>query len=347
MRILLTSPINPISSSEYSHRSAQAEIYAQQLYNYLTQVQGKKVDFKINYGNKEKDYDQYDVIYVYHGNDWSGVLNLFGGPAGLSDKEGLVALLSRPEKIVSLVIPMPDYAGLLRKRLKSNEKFGNILDQLPEYQKTSTESRPTFEGTRKLVVGDSHATSLYRPGWDVLSIPFKTCHGASKGLKQLIQDHNVVSAAYDEFEFYFGNIDIRHHLCRFSEPILSTENLASTYFLQVSQFPNASIYEPLPIENPSRKLPKTGYYKGTPYFGSWKERNLVKEVFSDTLESLCKNSAVTFVRWSDRLKNQEGELDFKYMEKPRSVHLARSAYPYWKGFSPNITEINSLERYFG
>jgi len=352
MKILLTSPINPISDSAYSHRSAQAEIYAQQLYNSLILQHGKdQIDFKINYGNKEKDYTKYDRIYVYHSNDWSGVLNLFGGPDGISDKEGLVFLHLHSNKVVSLVIPMPDYAGLLRKRLKDGKSFGNVLDDLPQ-NTPETESilLPSFEApASKLIVGDSHATSLYRTGWDVLSIPFKTCHGASKDMRSLISSSKLDINQYEEFEFYFGNIDIRHHLCRFNDPIESTRSLAKKYFDAVySVSENSSIYEPLPIENPSRKLPKTGYYKGKPFSGTWEERNRVKEAFSTTLDELCsKPSGPRFVRWSDGLKNNLGELDFKHMEKPRSVHLARASYPYWKGFNPDITEINNLEKYFG
>jgi len=34
---------------------------------------------------------------------------------------------------------------------------------------------------------------------------------------------------------------------------------------------NATVnfYEPLPIESESRKIAKTGWFKGTPFFGTW------------------------------------------------------------------------------
>lgn len=354
MKALLTSPINPISNSAYSHRSAQAEIYAQQIVNYALVNEGQTIDLTINYGNKETNYDQYDIIYVYHGNDWSGVLNLFGGPAGLSDKEGLVKLLKNANKVVSLVLPMPDYAALLRKRLKPGEKFGNVLDEMPEkYHPTTTSLSPSFEGGTGLVVGDSHAICMYRPGWDVLSVPFKTLHGAltaQGGLKQLITDRmGSYHGYFKNLEFYFGNIDIRHHLLRQKNPETATLELVEKYFDQVDGgFANAdskAIYEPLPIENESRKLPKTGYYKGTPFFGSWAERNEIREFFIKSMEQRCQNSDVRFIRWTDCLKNDKGELDFAHMEKPRSVHLARAAYPYWKGFKqPDAAE--GLEAFF-
>jgi hypothetical protein len=42
--------------------------------------------------------------------------------------------------------------------------------------------------------------------------------------------------------------------------------------------------------------------------------------------------------------NKAGELDFKYMEKPKSIHLSREFYPYWNGIETKIT--NTLEEFF-
>lgn len=354
MKILLTSPINPISNSPYSHRSAQAEIYAQMIYEniYMTE---DDVEVVLNYCNKIKDYDQFDAIYVYHGNDWGGTLNLFGGPDGLSDKEGLVNLFKQTvEKIVSLSIPMPDYPALLRKRLKPGQKFGNILDELPEsVEGVYTSTAPFFAVSDRLVVGDSHAISLYRPGWEMMSIPFKTLHGVlNTGIRETISTLRPPQL-FDAIELYFGNIDIRHHLCRQPNPKAAALELAERYFAQAQGLAkdcqSVSIYEPLPIENESRKLPKTGYYKGTPFYGSWAERNEVRDFFADSLEQLCENSPILFVRWVGPLRNSKGELDFSAMEKPRSVHLARASYPYWKGFeSTKLPDesVGTLEGFF-
>mgnify|MGYP001984252884 CR=1 FL=1 len=42
----------------------------------------------------------------------------------------------------------------------------------------------------------------------------------------------------------------------------------------------------------------------------------------------------------------KGELDFEYMEKPKSIHLSREFYPYWNGIE-KIEDKNSLEAFFG
>ena len=87
-------------------------------------------------------------------------------------------------------------------------------------------------------------------------------------------------------EFYFGNIDIRHHLCRQDNPEQATKELVRKYVEQaraIANFHNATIrlYEPLPIENPSRKIPKTGWHKGAPFCGDWPSRNFVRKLFRE------------------------------------------------------------------
>ena len=47
------------------------------------------------------------------------------------------------------------------------------------------------------------------------------------------------------------------------------------------------------------------------------------------------------IRWTKYLYNDEGKLDFKYMEKPQSIHLSREFYPYWNGI-----EAAGLEEFF-
>ena len=92
----------------------------------------------------------------------------------------------------------------------------------------------------------------------------------------------------------------------------------------------------LPIENESRKIPQSGYYKGQPFYGSWSERNDFRNQFNDYIEK-----EYGIIRWTQHLYNELGELDFKYMEKPQSIHLSREFYPYWNGM-----ETNSLEEFF-
>jgi hypothetical protein len=230
----------------------------------------------------------------------------------------------------SLWIDHPKYSEMLEPRMKG--------DFHPDWHKVDWENLKRIEQTaitvreikrtNKVVAGDSHAICMYRPGWHVNSVPFKTLHGALKeGLSTFIQPHHEIA------EFYFGNIDVRHHLMRQSNPEEATRDLAKRYYEQLSQLDLAKVYayELLPIENESRALPKTGYYKGTPFYGDWASRETVRLIFKDEMKKLCAQGSVNFIEWTDYLKNEKGELDFAHMEKPKSVHLSRNSYPHWQG----------------
>jgi hypothetical protein len=208
----------------------------------------------------------------------------------------------------------PDWAKVDWENLKRIENTAVTLRQLTP--------------TTKVVAGDSHAICMYRPGWFVNSVPFKTLHGALKeGLSSFIRPHHEIA------EFYFGNIDVRHHLVRQSDPAEAPRDLAKRYYEQLSQLDLAKVsaYELLPIENESRALPKTGYYKGTPFYGEWEHRESVRLIFKDEMKKLCAQGSVNFIEWTDYLMNDKGELDFAHMEKPKSVHLSRDSYPHWQG----------------
>jgi hypothetical protein len=169
---------------------------------------------------------------------------------------------------------------------------------------------------------------MYRPQWENVSVPFSTLHGSiNRGFETFIPE----GKEYDKIETYFGNIDIRHHLCRFDNPIEEAEKLADRYsaeLYRIARAYGASVipWEPLPIENESRKVPKTGWYKKTPFYGSWQERTDVRQAFIERLKG-----HTTVYTWTSNLKNTIGELNFDVMEKPQSVHLSRASYPHWQG----------------
>ena len=324
MKTLVTSPFTHISFNIHSHRAAQAAIYANQL---------EETGFDVHLdrtGNIHPDINSFEEIYVYHGNDWGGSLNLFGGMKNYGGIDNLIRYSQFKGTVYSLWIDHPKYSEMLEPRMK-----GEIH---PDWAKVDWENLKRIENTAKtikqltatnrVVTGDSHAICMYRPGWFVNSVPFKTLHGAlSQGLSSFIGSEHEIA------EFYFGNIDVRHHLCRRPRPEESTRNLANRYYEQLSQLDLAKVYayELLPIENESRALPKTGYYKGTPFYGTWEQRETIRLIFKDEMKKLCAQGSVNFIEWTDYLKNDKGELDFDHMEKPKSVHLSRNSYPHWQG----------------
>jgi hypothetical protein len=327
MKTLITSPFTPVSSNIHSHRAAQAAIYAEQI-----SVENGGLVHLDRTGNIHDDINSFDSIYVYHGNDWFGSLNLFGGMKNYGNIDNLIRFskIDKTKKVYSLWIDHPKYSEMLEPRLNG--------DIHPDWHKVDWENLKYIENNaitireieivNRAVAGDSHAICMYRPGWFVNSVPFKTLHGALReGLQNFIQPHHEIA------EFYFGNIDVRHHLCRQPDPEMATRDLANRYYTQLSQLDLAKVYayELLPIEHESRVLPKTGYYKGTPFYGSWEDRNRCRLIFKDEMRKLCAQGSVNFIEWVDPLLNDRGELDFECMEKPKSVHLSRNSYPHWQG----------------
>jgi len=352
MKTAVISPFTPISKNIASHRSAEGFIYADQI-----KRAGIHVDVHMT-GN-QFDYSDYDRLYVYHGNEWAesvvGGLNLFGGMKDYSNIDGVIQYSKFKGQIYSLKINHPEYHSFLQRRISLLESKNKLEDVNPKwrnvdwdnfakiYEKSLTIDPNLISPTDKLAIGDSHSICLYRPGWMVNSNPFKTLYGA---LKQ-----NLSSFLYDfklnKLEFYFGNIDIRHHLCRQPNPEEATRDLVRQYFDQIKQLNiRAGVREPLPIENESRVVPKTGMYKGTAFYGSWKERDEVRLIFKDECKKQCTEN-VYLIEWVDYLMNDKGELDFKCMEKPKSIHLSREYYPHWTG-KEHHEKINcsTLEEFF-
>ena len=327
MKTLITSPFTPVSSNIHSHRAAQAAIYAEQI-----SVENGGLVHLDRTGDIHHDINSFDSIYVYHGNDWFGSLNLFGGMKNYGNIDNLIRFskIEKTKKVYSLWIDHPKYSEMLEPRLNGeiHPDWHKVDWENLKYIENNAITVREIETVNSAVAGDSHAICMYRPGWFVNSVPFKTLHGALKeGLQTFIQPHHEIA------EFYFGNIDVRHHLCRQPDPEMATRDLANRYYTQLSQLDLAKVYayELLPIEHESRVLPKTGYYKGTPFYGSWEDRNRCRLIFKDEMRKLCAQGSVNFIEWGDPLLNDRGELDFECMEKPKSVHLSRNSYPHWQG----------------
>jgi len=332
MRKLISSPFYNISARPTSHKSAQAFMYADMI--------GADIDF-----GDISDYSEYDEIWFYHGNDFSGGLNIFGGVKKFGGVDKLINLSKFKGKVYSLHYDFPDYAEMIRGRLKGEypKSWDDIdLDQFGKWTGISATVHPKI--TKRVTVGDSHTICMYRPGMMINSVPFKTLNGALKeGLKSFLPETELAEAG-----FYFGNIDIRHHVCRLGDYKEVLTPILNEYVKQVNAIDTETkiVYAPLPIENESRVVPKSGYYKGKPFWGTWQERNDARNFFIETMQKLCNNTDITFdSSWANYLINPKGELSFDHMEKPRSVHLARSSYPFWTG-EQNPQKSPSLEDFF-
>jgi len=362
---LVATPFITISRQLSSHRAAQGVIYADQLSN-----AGFNVEVNMTGERYVHDFNSFDDLFVYHGNDWSGNVNLFGGLNNFPYIENFVNFSRFKGRVYSLVIDMPDYYGIMKEKFDKAEEKGKDWNELWDgidwdNLKRMCETAETIIPNNlreypRLAIGDSHAICMYRPGWSNLSVPFKTLHGALKeGLDSFIHNKDI---DYDVIEFYFGNIDIRHHLLRQNDPTEATHELVDNYVKQAREIAakyncKVVLYEPLPIEAESRSIPKTGWYKGTPFYGSWALRNSIRKTFRERIRQQ-QDDTVSLYEWIGAMINSSGELDFDYMERPQSVHLSRKWYPHWQGYewshAPVVDytpiperEINTLESFFG
>lgn len=325
MKNIINCPFIPIAKRAASHRGAQGVMYGDQ-------IRERYGHCDVNYGGEITDHNSYDALWVYHGNDYSGGLNMFGGVYGFPYVQNTVNFSQFKGKVYSIGMDFPPYHDMIKNKLEAAKR-----DVQPEWHEVDLKNLERMfdeairvdypNDTPRLVIGDSHSICMYRPGWTVNSVPFKTLNGALKEGFDTFIPYEV-----KELECYFGNIDIRHHIIRLGEKV---EDLADRYMEEAKKY-NAKIYELLPIENESRKIPQSGFYKGQPFYGSWSERNEARNRFNDYIEK-----EYGIIRWTSHLYNSLGELDFKYMEKPQSIHLSREFYPYWNGM-----ETNSLEDFF-
>lgn len=361
---LLVAPFIPVAAFMASHRAAQGVIYADMIKH------GTGEHVTVNFGgNVTHDFNDFDKVYVYHGNDWSGGLNLYGGTEGFPYAWNFRNLTKFKGPVVSLAIPFPDYHRQLQEKLKQDTGNGRKPD--PAWSEVDwdnlkrMESSPVLRwphSSSSLVIGDSHSICMYRPGWMVNSVPYKTLKGALRdGLESLIwEPSGPITNSFDleQLEIYFGNIDLRHHFCRTEtkdniDLWPSAVELATQYFSAVKglyqKFGNLNyigIYELLPCETEERKLPKSGYFMDKPFWGSWRERMAQRKLFNDTLELLCYDSGdvIKFIRWTDYLTNDKGELDLHAMEYKKSVHLSRMSYPHWSGVEYNLEQISDPKK---
>jgi len=325
-RQVVLSPFYPISDKlDTSHRAGWARYWANEL---------KAEIFTTGSMGQIATLKKGDEILMYHGMEFKGQLNL---QSGLTDEIlGRVKLVLDAKKrgvvFGSLDVPGPRYGRLLADR-------GMDPDSAEALDKVGTNT-PFLGAPNKgklVVIGDSHALSLYRPGSTISRSDGLTLHGALKtGLSQHMQNFvfeaDAGLAKADVLTFYFGNIDIRHHLGRQPDPKASIKELVDEYGQQLAMVVKdfrpkvLEVVMPLPIEDESRPIPKSGWYKGAPFFGPWSVRHQMRLELRDRLRRMCKKYGFASYEHPRHFVGRDGKLPFEVMEKPRSVHVRPAEY---------------------
>ena len=349
---MIISPINNHANRSYSHRTGWGRMWA----NCLNTQMG----FNADWSKEEK-------VYLEHGMEWkvnAKSINYF-----LSSEKQLIALAAenkvrvlegKPIKessweklaakanmfanfkgqLFSLDIDCPMYGTLLKTRVKPwvPDVFKNLdFNKIDEVCSRATTIKQEDLKRDFVVLGDSHSLSAWSAEACLQRNDGQTLNGAiNSGFDYWLQKF-ANKKDIKTLRTYFGNIDIRHHVCRLysgEEAQLSAiKELIKRYFKELEKtkqkygIKEIQIVAALPIENISRKLPKTGYYKGQPYWGTWDERMMIALEFNRICRSICDRLAdYTFIEWPSKFVNSRGELDFAFMERPQSVHISPEHY---------------------
>lgn len=245
--------------------------------------------------NENDDWNIYDKLIIYHGvNFKKGSYNIIGG----INKE----VLQRCKKLNEykhLVFSLDGFQlneFSKKRKLKEYDFYKNIeLIELPK--------------KNKLLIGDSHSISVW-PGkeYNISRMDGKTLYGFLK---------NPIKADY----LYFGNIDIRFHLCRQKNPEEATRHLVRRY-IEFAKSCNAKVSCLLPVESENRKLPNSGLYKGKAFYGSQLDRANLVDLFNNELLS----SGLQVNEWPQIWYEDINFYQNNVMEPKQSVHIRPKFY---------------------
>jgi hypothetical protein len=260
-------------------------------------------------------WNEYERLYILEGvNYQENTFNFIGGPQP-EHRAKLEAMANY--KGLAIAVNVPIDLNVFNKRFNIDHQFTaiNCIDF----------ARLHANNTKKLVRGDSHSLSAWRPGFGLDRTDGKTLFGFLKDADSLIQEWNQ---KYDEVVLYFGNIDIRFHLMRQNNPAEAVGDLIRRYVEFAKKLNNATLVNLLPIEHESRKLPGTGLYLKQAYFGTRQERARLV----DTANRIMNNSGLKTLQWPNEWIDEDGIKMFEYMEPKQSVHLKPKYYMFANEF---------------
>lgn len=243
---------------------------------------------------------KYDRLIIYHGPNFkSGSYNVIGG---INED-----ILLRAKKLTEYNGELFTLDGFQLNDFSIKRK----LDAYNNFKEIQQISLPKKEN---LVIGDSHSISVWPDeSYSISRNDGKTLFGFLKQNQDLSEYKHII--------LYFGNIDIRFHLARQSNPKEATIELFNRYCEYASKY-NSSLVQLLPIEDESRKIPTTGLYKGQPFFGNIELRKELRRIANNVM----LESKIELLSWPDYFVDEKGNLKFEIMEPKQSVHIKPKYY---------------------
>lgn len=306
MKAAIVGMLNNVSNSQNHHGGGYSRIMVRIIKESIPEV-----EFTVN--PEPNTWNEYNCLCILEGvNYQENTFNFIGGPQP-----------EHTEKLKAIL----DYKGTIKFINKSldfsqfNKRF-SLEGEFPT-GKTIDFAIKYGEKTKKVVIGDSHSLSVWKPGFGLNRTDGRTLHGF---LNRATPDE--FNYKYDETITYFGNIDLRFHLMRQSDPKQATKDLFSKYIDFSLKLNNNTIAKLLPVENESRKLPGTGLYLKKAYFGTREERMELREIAHEILDK----SGIKTIDWPNEWIDEDGTKMFEYMEPKQSVHLKPKYYKFAKEY---------------
>jgi len=309
----ITNPISNVPINKKSHVLGWTQTWAEQL--------GASINHKCT-----PQILNADIVYIDHGANFGGTLNLFGGATKeVYDRINLVASC---KSIVSLDWDMPDYGAMLKKRIGANTTYEEITEEWCDMLSKRLAEVPSLKQENldygPVTLGDSHSIAFSGVGHRVLRNDGKTLFGSLRsGLMDMFRGCIPTGTVH----LCFGSIDIRHH-------ILRHDNFNMAEFIQQYTDQGKLIEDtfgvnvrytcPVPVEFEDRRIPKSGFFKGTPFYGSVADRRDITFHFIDELYKQSNDSVVQPpLEWYHMDGKTYAET---YMEHGGSFHIAPPFY---------------------
>ena len=306
---VITNPISNIPLNVKSHTRGWSVVWQDQL--------GATLDVKCS-----PNIVNFDTVYIDHGANFGGTLNLFGGATKeVFDRINRVVSC---KNIISLDWDMPDYGEMLKKRIGAKTTYEEITiewcDAVSKRLKDVESLKQENLQYDDLILGDSHTIAFSDRNTRVLRNDGKTLYGALKtGLSNNLRGANPTGRV----TLCFGSIDIRHHLLRHES--VSLDDLLDEYIKQGSAISNDVWFcAPVPVEYEGRRIPQSGFYKKTAFYGSQQERKVLTDKFIEGLYNRTDKIVQPPKEWYNMDPEKYATT---YMEYGGSFHIAP---PYYK-----------------
>jgi hypothetical protein len=313
MRYCITNPITNIPVNKKSH------VYGWSLH------WSELLDANIEHTCSEK-INEYEVVYIDHGANFNGSLNLFGGLT--EDVYRKFNNLMCANEVMSLDIKMPDYGEMFKKRLNAKstshfitESWCNKVSEFCQSIETLCHKNVDYTG---ITIGDSHSIAFSKKGDLINKMDGKTMYS------QLIMPmhkylNNINLSKLKRITMCFGSIDIRHHIIRLNTDVtkLVMPYIAQCQVLQDTFNIPVEIAAPVPVEYEGRRIPKSGFYDHQPFHGTIKQR---QNITAMTIKLLKDNFNKVVTPPMDWYFMDPEEYAKTKMELNSSVHIAPINY---------------------